>query len=61
MIRADAVAGAIMGIGVTAGGDADLAHQVVGTLMVKNDDTENCRCLAKCWLNSETSSYKINL
>jgi hypothetical protein len=46
MIRADAVAGAAMGPGAD-GGDADASHQVIGTLMVLNDDTE----YAVLWLS----------
>jgi len=40
VIRSDDNAGACMGIGVVTG-DADLAHQVIGTLMVNNGDTDN--------------------
>jgi len=46
VIRSDDTAGFCMGIGVVTG-DADLAHQVIGTLMVNNGDTDN----VVVWLN----------
>jgi len=41
MIRADAAPGAVMGVGVVTG-DTDIAHQIVGTLMVQAATTEQC-------------------
>ena len=46
MIRGDALAGAAMGVGVVTG-DADIGHQVIGTLMVLNGNEDN----VVVWLN----------
>ena len=46
LIRGDALAGAVMGVGVVTG-DADIGHQVIGTLMVLNGNTDN----VVVWLN----------
>ena len=47
MIRDDSVAGSIMGLGAVAG-DADMGHQVIGTLYVLNGASDN----VVVWLNN---------